>query len=580
MPSTRVEMSSTKLLQGLILLWAPLVWSACPALQAPANGNVACTQSPSGGNLATNTRCDFTCNTGWALGSVWSWSRYATDRQASYATSHPSAPTTHDLAPHHPQHYEQFRADSDTQGKYNAANRSSLAAVTKRTCSASGEWSGQAPRCWSTQQAQGCVSGVFPKCGSRTSRISPETRVTIIGRNFGTAMSVTFNDGNILKPGKMIAVKPDEIVVAIPPYLEHNDIPFPYETYDTRHDMPYTSQYLNKSAKGTLIVTAGGVPLQDCRDVDFAHARRVFEFSYTVGWPANPPLYATDYVNNRIIEVDPDTGISTNLIDAVEGFELKRPYGIDIGPDGALYVACAGPSHGRILRYNTTGQFLGVWANVPGEPRGIRWRHDRLYVSSWDSNRVIAFRHHATRVNFDKGGNTLEMQNIVGSYLGPFTQDLSYESRNGVQLFRPWELRFHALAGHLKLFVSSTESGHILQFNGTDGRFERVYTQMHTKYATGFAFGFSRISTDLYVVGAHSGGAVARFDSSTGEFKAHYKDNFLKRSGGMVSHEDSIYVTCRDEIRQYSQLEGKLIRVSTKLQGAEFSFITVAAQCN
>lgn len=278
------------------------------------------------------------------------------------------------------------------------------------------------------------------------------------------------------------------------------------------------------------------------------------------------------------MEVDPDTGITTTLIDAAEGFELKRPYGIDIGPDGALYVACAGLSHGRILRYNTTGQFLGVWADLPGEPRGIRWRHDRLYVAIWSTNRVVSFRHHATRVNFRD--NPMEMQNIIGSYLGPFTQDLSYESRNGVQMGHPYELRFHVLAGSLKLFVSSTDNGNVLQFNGTDGRFERVYTQLPTKFATGFAWGFSKVSTDLYVVGAHSGGAVARFDSHTGEFLAHYKDIYLQRSGGMVAHEDSIYVTCRDEIRQYSLLGGNLIRISTKLQGAELSFVTIAAQCN
>ncbi len=62
-----------------------------------------------------------------------------------------------------------------------------------------------------------------------------------------------------------------------------------------------------------------------------------------VGWPANAPLLVTDYSGDRILQLDPDTGIAYSLIDATKGFPLKRPYGVDIGPDGAVYVGVAGP---------------------------------------------------------------------------------------------------------------------------------------------------------------------------------------------------------------------------------------------
>lgn len=577
-------MTSIALFWVLLALYAPrLASGSCPVLQAPEHGSISCDQGSSAGRVPDGTRCTYNCGHGYTIGSIWSWSHQAGD--SSYEGTISDTSFTGD----HPQLYEQFKASPDTPGIYRAGPRTKMSDVISRVCS--GEWSGQNPRCWSTQQHLGCVSGVFPKCSSRTSRISPETLVTIIGANFSSKMSVVFNDANVQKFGAMRVVEPTKIIVAVPPYIEHNDVPYPYGTYDARNQIPYNghAQLNRKSTKGTVVVMADGIPLQDCRDQDTGHARRVFEFSFTVGWPANPPLYATDYKNNRIMQIDPDTGISTTLIDAVEGFELQRPYGLDIGPDGALYVGAAGPSHGRILRYNVTGQFLGVWANVPGEPRGLRWQGDRLFVASWHSNRVISYRHNLARVNFD---NPMGMQNIVGSYSGPFTQDMTHVTPshneahfqrgipNGVKLTHPWELRFHVLLSSLKLFVSSADNGYIFQFNGINGLYERVLTQAPVKFATGFGFGFSKQTTDLYAVGMYSGGAISRFNSTSGEFMERYRDKSLKRTGGLVTHDNSMYVSSQDEIRQYSLTDGQLIRISTKIHGAELGFVTVAAQCN
>lgn len=446
--------------------------------------------------------------------------------------------------------------------------------VTQRVCLGTGSWTGDSPYCYRTQGPDICVSGIYPKCASRVSSL---TRITITGANFNSNLAVIFNDKNSLKNGTVHSVDSDQMIVSPAKYLEHNDVPFPYEWYKNRNQVSYSMEHINKTSKGTLVVLDNGEPVRWCQDnLGQGQARRVFEFSYSVGWPASPPLLATDYSLNRIVQVDPDTGITFTLIDGVEGFPLERPYGLDIGPDGALYVATAAPSHGRILRYNVTGQFLGVWADVPGEPKGLRWERDQLYVASWNTNRVLRYRHHMARVN--KAPN--HMQNILGTYQGPFTQDLSEESPGGVEFKNPYELRFHPVAAQLKLFVSSAGTGHIFQFDGENGVFERVLTASPMKYLTGFGLSFSQDSSDIYAVGMYAGHRIGRFNVSSGEMVSSYKDKWLVRNAGLVTHDGSMYVTAGDEIRQYATKETKLIRVATKVDGSEFGFVTIGSQCN
>jgi len=394
-----------------------------------------------------------------------------------------------------------------------------------------------------------------------------------LGENFDVTNvpTVTFNDKHVLKDGNVQSVSATELVVKIPAYPEHNEVEFPYQSYSETNQKT-NSLPMGKTSKGTLIVKAEGTPIKDCRDVDPASARRVFPFSYSVGWPANPPLLASDFKQNRIVEIDPDTGIAVTRIDKIDGFPLEKPYGIDVGPDGTLYVAIGKPS--AILRYNITGQFLGVWANnVPGEPRGIRWLDNHLYVCSWKTGRVLQYKYNAARVNFaSDAGYT----NNVGSYRGFFTN----EPTHGAKLRKPYELRFHSLHGARKLFVSSAEDGQVLQFDGFNGNFEKVFTSATIPSMSGFAFSSSHLTTDLFGVGFKSGRMITRFHGVNGTFISHFKDRDLGRNGGIVIHDDSMYVTSGSEIRQYSITTGRLVRISTVVEGAALTFVTIAAQCN
>lgn len=534
---------------------------SCQPLSAPGNAQLSCDQS--GSPLPVGTRCSYSCSPGYAIGGLWSHDRY--DGSAKYAVSE-KAPWLH----------EPFKGVPERVGAFEQGARPRIADVIHRVCRNSGEWSGEAPRCYSLQAATTCINGIFPRCASR---VSDRTRITITGANFNVhSLSVIFNDLNVLRNGTIHDVRPNQIIVTPAQYLEHNNVPFPYQWYQSRNQVPYANGGMNKTAKGTLVVLANGEPVRNCADiVGLGHARRIFEFSYSVGWPANAPLLVTDYVGDRILQIDPDTGIGYTLIDAAMGFPLKRPYGVDIGPDGALYVGAGGPRRGRILRYNMTGEFLGIWTEVPGEPRGLRWRGDCLYVASWHENRVLKYRHNLARVNWEVPN---EMQNNHATFQGAFTQDLSKGSPEGARLTNPYELRFHPIHGHVKLFVSSAATGSVLQFHGDTGQFERVFSQKTLKALSGFSFGFSKESHDMYAVGAYAGKRILRFNGTTGEVVAAYKDDWLVRPAGLVTYDASIFMSATDEIREYSTKEGVLIKVATKHPKAEFTFITVAAQCN
>ena len=79
--------------------------------------------------------------------------------------------------------------------------------------------------------------------------------MTILGQNFGpTTPTITFTDGKVLKDGTVQRFSLNEIVVAIPPYPEHNEVEFPHTLYNSRDSIPYPNFVVNKTSKGTMFV--------------------------------------------------------------------------------------------------------------------------------------------------------------------------------------------------------------------------------------------------------------------------------------------------------------------------------------
>jgi len=345
---------------------------------------------------------------------------------------------------------------------------------------------------------------------------------------------------------------------------------------------------------------------------------------------SRPVLFATNLHRNNVVELDTASGLVTDLFDPQSG-GLKKPFGLDIGPDGVLYVASGGTK--QILRYNTeTGQFLGVWVNVKGHPRGIRWRDDYLYVlDAWD-NRVLIYYWHGKKVNPRQSEFPMQGEFVgvltdgtygtssygIGSAPGIGSQhpyghasppnvapNLQAHVGSGVAMSKhgiighggehretqrnkmhsdllnqPWDLRFHIWKNGLRLYISSMQSKALLQFNATTGAYEGKFTEVPINAASGFDFSFQTNNPDLYITGQYAGNAWARFNSTDGKFKTVIKDDALRMPTALVIHGDFLYVGSKDELRQYELRTGELMQVAAKAPGLWINYLTMAFKCS
>ena len=56
---------------------------------------------------------------------------------------------------------------------------------------------------------------------------------------------------------------------------------------------------------------------------------------------ARPDILASSILHDSVVKINTATGLVTTLIDPRSG-GMHKPYGLDIGPEGALYAASGG----------------------------------------------------------------------------------------------------------------------------------------------------------------------------------------------------------------------------------------------
>lgn len=135
-------------------------------------------------------------------------------------------------------------------------------------------------------------------------------------------------------------------------------------------------------------------------------------------------LYVASFANDRVLRYDGETGAYLGPFVPAGSGNLDGPdAGMTFGPDGNLYVPSFNSHH--VLRYDgTSGAFLDrfVSGGTGGlrNPRMLLFRpNGDLWVSSWGSNRVLAFGADGEFVR-----ELVTMTRPTGFALSPYDGDL------------------------------------------------------------------------------------------------------------------------------------------------------------
>ena len=128
------------------------------------------------------------------------------------------------------------------------------------------------------------------------------------------------------------------------------------------------SRVVRLSSKGKFL-TAWGRKGQGDGDFDTPHG---------VAIDKQGQIYIADRGNSRIQVFDGDG----KFLKAWKSDGIGRPWGLDIGPDGSLFVADGGDLTGkaydrnRALRMNLDGRILDKWGSYGSQDGQFYWAHD------------------------------------------------------------------------------------------------------------------------------------------------------------------------------------------------------------
>jgi len=249
-------------------------------------------------------------------------------------------------------------------------------------------------------------------------------------------------------------------------------------------------------------------------------------------WGAQVDLFVSS--DFHILRYDGQTGA---FIESFASDGVNRPNGMDIGPDGNLYVANA--TFDNILRIDwVTGDTLGSFDSATlNYPNGLAFGSDGLlYVSSTASDEVLRY------------------DGVTGTFVDTFIDE--FNTPGSPKINDPADLKF-GTDGYL--YVGGDDV--VARYNITTGEFLGYAAEGVFSAGTSFDFG---PDGDLYVT-SFWGENVRRFDGATGaDLGVFASEGGLDTPSGLTFGPDGhLYVTSlqTDQILRYNGTTGEFIDV-------------------
>ncbi len=168
-------------------------------------------------------------------------------------------------------------------------------------------------------------------------------------------------------------------------------------------------------------------------------------------------IYVTDADLNRIVVMDSDGTLVRTIGDGSDSVDaaalLRQPWGIDVGPDGTLYVADTW--NNRVAVFNAEGELLRAWGHegIPAQdPSPDAFWGPRDIALGPDGNVYVA----------DTGGKRIRVYTPEGDFL----RDIGAGGAGPGQLDEPVGLAFNPVSGDLYVAEAWNKRIQVFDLNG------------------------------------------------------------------------------------------------------------------
>ena len=254
--------------------------------------------------------------------------------------------------------------------------------------------------------------------------------------------------------------------------------------------------------------------------------------------PAPPLVTATSYsvyvanTDDREVRAYLPDGTYSGAFVAARSGGLDKPWSIDFGPDGNLYVSDL--SSGKIRRYSgSTGAPMGSgsdastnseWVRPSARPYGIAWHGNTLYVATY---------------------NGIERFSLDGTSRGMFGDATRSATATGAAVNLPHDVEF----GVDRMYVADRGNHRVAYYSASSGSYQGAASSSTSSFTTRYPYGVAWDGTSLYQSGGDAG-RVNKISPSTLALTRSFSGTHIDEPLGMDAAPDGkVYVANKDTDR-------------------------------